>query len=159
MYNPGIIANYFVQKSFDTGIELTPMKLVKLVFIAHGWHLGIEGEPLINEVVQAWKYGPVISSVYHDFKKFGTFQITEPKFIPDCNYQEIDIDTILILDRVWEQYNRFTGPQLSNLTHQPNTPWDIIWNQENGKNEISAIIPNELIRKYYKSKADNQQPA
>ena len=70
MYNPIIIANYFLSK-YGVDYNITPMKLVKLVYIAHGWHLGITNNALIDENPEAWKYGPVIPRVYHTFKKFG----------------------------------------------------------------------------------------
>ena len=70
------IANYFIEKSLDSGVDLTPMKLNKLVYIAHGWYLGLSDRPLIGEAAQAWKYGPVIPSIYHRFKAYGGAQIT-----------------------------------------------------------------------------------
>ncbi|QLH42366.1 MAG: DUF4065 domain-containing protein [Coxiellaceae bacterium] len=47
------------------------MKLAKLIYVAHGWSLALNDVPLIDEAVQAWKFGPVIESVYHEFKHFG----------------------------------------------------------------------------------------
>lgn len=71
MLNSEAVANYFIQKSFDTGIGLTPMKLLKLVYIAHGWHRGYFSENLINDAVQAWRYGPVIPDLYRKVKGYG----------------------------------------------------------------------------------------
>ena len=65
------IANYFLDKSID----LTPMKIIKLVYIAHGWHLAITDKPLIEDYVQAWEFGPVIPDLYHEFKKYGNTPI------------------------------------------------------------------------------------
>jgi hypothetical protein len=31
------IANYFIDKALEDDRELTPMKLIKLVYLAHGW--------------------------------------------------------------------------------------------------------------------------
>jgi len=63
METPLAVANYFIKKSQDDGIAVTPMQLVKLVYIAHGWHLGLHHSQLLTESIQAWKYGPVIPSV------------------------------------------------------------------------------------------------
>ncbi len=38
---------------------LTPMHLLRLVYISHGWMLAIYGRSLFHESVEAWKYGPV----------------------------------------------------------------------------------------------------
>lgn len=147
-YNPIAVANYFVEKHFETGRELTPMKLVKLVYIAHGWNLAINDEPLISESVQAWKYGPVIKSVYHEFKKYGRGQITE-MYAPFSWNNGIDESSRQLLDKIWDVYSKYTGIQLSTLTHQPNTPWDIVWNRQNGKACDEVIIPNDLIKEHY----------
>ena len=53
----------------------TPMQLLKLVYIAHGWTLGICATPLITEQVEAWKYGPVIPDLYQHVKKYGSSSI------------------------------------------------------------------------------------
>ena len=47
------------------------MKVQKLVYFAHGWHLGITKKPLINEQVEAWPYGAVIPSLYDYLKQWG----------------------------------------------------------------------------------------
>jgi uncharacterized phage-associated protein len=151
-YNPIVIANYFIQKSFDSGKELTPMKLVKLVYIAHGWHLALKNEPLINEGVQAWKYGPVINSLYHYFKPYGNNQISAPGRVIGLGVRDPDDETKAFLDKIWEVYGDMNGLELSTLTHQQNTPWDIVWNTRDGKNVKAALIGNEIIKEHYKTK-------
>jgi uncharacterized phage-associated protein len=76
MYDAIAIANYFIEKSLATGKRLTPMQLVKLVYIAHGWYLARTGKPLLADAVQAWQFGPVIPTLYHEFKQFRDGQIT-----------------------------------------------------------------------------------
>src|ERR1700738_4990459 len=71
-YPAQAVANFFIKKSIEDHIEdFNIMKLIKTVFIAHGFYLATKDKPLINEFVQAWKYGPVIDSVYHEFKGLG----------------------------------------------------------------------------------------
>ena len=76
-YEAKAIANYFLEKAKAEGNSLTPMQVQKLVYFAHGWYLGLFGEPLIKESVQAWSYGPVIPSLYQEFKRFGNQGIDE----------------------------------------------------------------------------------
>jgi uncharacterized phage-associated protein len=147
------IANFFIKSSFATGHELTPMKLIKLCYIAHGWHLGIYENPLLNEPVLAWKYGPVVNNVYHTFKQFGDSQITSYAYIirGAAFTDEIDAETGAFLQRIWDVYKKYNGVQLSAMTHQKGTPWDIVWNQQNGKDRKNVIIPDQIIEDYYKS--------
>lgn len=146
------IANYFIEKGNSESIPITPMKLLKLVYISHGWHLGLTGLPLIEESVEAWQYGPVIPSVYRHFKDYrnqpipldarATYvQFSEPSRIKP------------FLDSVWNSYKIFNGVELSSMTHAPETPWDIVWNKQGGKNYLGANIPDDLIRRHYQLKA------
>lgn len=155
MENPLAVANYFIEKSFQTGNELTPQKLVKLVDIAHGWHLALTDSPLIGEAIQAWEYGPVINSLYLRFKSYRNNQLL--KLESEFNGFEVVTPQVVeslkpFLDRIWEVYGRFNGVQLSSLTHQPDTPWYIVWHQRGGKRQKTVIIPNDLIKVHYKEK-------
>jgi uncharacterized phage-associated protein len=159
MESPIAVANYFIQKSFDTGKLLTPMKLVKLVYIAHGWHLALYDEPLLDEGVQAWMYGPVVNSVYHAFKSYGNGQITSLKSVLSGGRAltpQVTENIKPFLDKIWDVYGDLNGLQLSTLTHQPQTPWDIVWNQQGGKDSKSAIIANDTIKEHYKKKVHGE---
>ena len=161
MEKPIAIANYFIRKSLNTGVELTPMKLIKLVYISHGFYLALYNEPLLGEGVQAWQYGPVVSSIYHATKRFGNGQITEFLFDPGTmSYPMPNPQIISLLDRIWDIYGKFDGLQLSAMTHQPQTPWDITWHHRGGNKNSAVVISNDLIKDHYKSKLTptNAQP-
>ena len=127
--------------------ETTPMHVLKLVYISHGWTLGLYGRSLINEPAEAWRYGPVVPSVYHRYKSFrGDPITTEPVDRSDA-FDEEQRD---VIEQVHEVYGDFTAAQLSALTHKPGTPWDITY-REYG---VGVIIRNELIRDYYERLAE-----
>ncbi len=156
MENSLAIANYFINKANSSGAEITPMKVVKLVYIANGWYLGLVGQPLINEPVEAWKYGPVVPSVYHEFKKFGGKQVTDPAQIlsghDDTQFELQDRGFEKFLDKIWEVYGIHDGIYLSAITHKPGTPWYVTWNKY-GNMQRHAEIPTELISSHYKQLA------
>ena len=58
------VANEFIHLAKADGRSLTPLQLIKLTYIAHGWMLTLYGRPLIVDEVEAWKYGPVIPDLY-----------------------------------------------------------------------------------------------
>lgn len=155
MDSPTAIASYFLGKAISTGIHLTPMKMIKLVYIAHGWHLGFYRRPLISERVQAWKYGPVIETLYHHFKRYGAKPIEsyEADLLPRVHFSA----AVPLLDRVWEVYSKYTGAQLSTMTHQQDTPWYEVWYRRGGQNESRATIPDDLICEHYRQKIDSQR--
>ncbi|WP_184090282.1 type II toxin-antitoxin system antitoxin SocA domain-containing protein [Sphingomonas xinjiangensis] len=58
------------------------MQLLRLVYIAHGWSLGLLNEPLVNEEPEAWQHKPVFPAVYRAFRKFGAGGISERATTP-----------------------------------------------------------------------------
>lgn len=128
---------------------LTPMQLIKLVYICHGWRLGVRGEPLFNEPVEAWAYGPVIRSVYDAVRTYGSGPIPA---LADVPAEVFSADESKMIDWVVDYYSQFSGIRLSKMTHMPNTPWDITW-REGGKN---AKISNDLIQEFYARQAERK---
>ena len=126
------------------GKILTPMQLLKLVYISHGWMLALHGLSLFCESVEAWRYGPVEPNVYNAFKKFGGNQITEPIKDYSDRFDEYELD---IMEQVVGAYCDYTGIQLSGLTHQVGSPWDTTIKMLG----YNSIIPNDLIRQYYRN--------
>lgn len=135
---------------------MTAMKIQKLVYYAHGWSLATTGRPLIDEAVEAWKYGPVIPSLYHEFKKYGSGSITEKATAVEyCDSVSnpvrlvtpsvTDTETMDLLNAVWEAYGDLSGIQLSNLTHQPGSPWSEIY--RTGRRSID--IPDDVIKAHF----------
>jgi uncharacterized phage-associated protein len=145
------VANSFLQTAHWDGQEITPMKLQKLVYFAHGWHLAIKDSPLLREHVQAWSYGPVIPSLYHSFKEYGNDPITN--LTREWDGEEFsaplvtDGEVKALLSRVWEVYGRFTAIQLSKMTHEPGSPWDVTWRRCGGRK--GTDIPNDEIKAYF----------
>ena len=78
---PVAVANWLLKKSWDENKPITQMKIQKLLYFAHGWHLALLDKPMMDEVVQAWKFGPVFESVYHTFKYFGAAPIDSNSYL------------------------------------------------------------------------------
>lgn len=158
-YDSVAVANYFIQKSFDTGIEVTPMKLLKLVYIAHGWSLALLDEPLIDEAVVAWTYGPVIPGLYHELKEYGRSRVTKLITTSDFDWRtfrsnfiapsisEDDAQVKKLLNNVWKGYGNHSGIYLSAITHKAGTPWSMTPSND--------IIGQDLIKEHYRILAQN----
>ncbi|WP_447045323.1 Panacea domain-containing protein [Vreelandella sp. H-I2] len=149
-YQLNTIANAFIRKARDSGNnDLTPMKLLKLVYIAHGWSLGINNRPLFLEEVQAWKYGPVIPELYEQVKQYRSSPIQSELEEPSFN-SHIDEGDQALIDQVWNTYGKHDGIRLSSITHKPGTPWDKTWDNRGLQ---GLIIPTPLIRDHYQQLA------
>jgi len=134
-------AKYILDKQQNKGDTLSPMQLIKLVYIAQGFMLGKKGRPLLDESVEAWQYGPVVPSVYHAVKQFRSAPVTS---LPG-NPALLTTDEKEILDLVADLYAKYDGVTLSSATHKAGTPWDITWSSS-GK---SSPISNDLIENFY----------
>ncbi len=104
MYSSITVANYFLSKGWEEHVAITPMKLLKLVYVAHGWYLGGTGEPLIHDPIMAWRYGPVIPSLYHEVKKYRSRGITSKirSAFSSVFEERLDDDAASFLDMIWQ---------------------------------------------------------
>ncbi|MGL4514454.1 MAG: Panacea domain-containing protein [Lacipirellulaceae bacterium] len=169
-FDAGAVANEFLARAKSDGRELTPMQVLKLVYIAHGYCLAMAGRPLIADPVEAWKFGPVIPSLYHDVKLWGNDAIDQnltravrvgdrfefaPRSLDDCDTDASFRSFVdKLLDQVWTGYGRFSGAQLSALTHKPGTPWHDAWENQGGKNERGFRIKPIDIQRHYRERLD-----
>ncbi|MCG5526891.1 MULTISPECIES: Panacea domain-containing protein [Halorhodospira] len=135
------VAKRLLEKAHERGQPLTPMQLIKLVYIAHGWMLGLYSRPLINEPVEAWRYGPVVRSVYDQVKCYRSSPVEAIAAKPaELNDYEDDL-----LDQVLEIYGDKSGLLLSTITHQSGTPWFITWHSQG----MNGSISNDLIEAHF----------
>ena len=153
-YSAKAVANKFLELAQHDNIQLTQMQIQKLVYISHGFNLALTNAPLIDEQVQAWQYGPVISSLYTEFRGFGNQSITSEATITtiDDNFNVNSItprindeQTTQLINAVWNKYNIYSGPNLSDLTHQAGTPWSTTLQF----NSLFSTIDNRVIKDYY----------
>lgn len=146
MYNCFDIAEYFVRKAKEENQGVDPMKLLKLTYIAHGWYLGVTGNPLFTNNVFAWKYGTVIPELYFAIRMFGSGNV-DPYVFKLFSEKKPTEETKQFLDKIWNKYKEFKGIELSAKTHEINTPWSKVWNQN-----PNGLIPNDTIKEYYEGK-------
>lgn len=118
--------------------------LLKRVYIAHRFCLALLDEAALNprfDVVEAWKNGPVIPSVYHSFKQNKSNPITEKSVIAEWQngqakrtFPEIGDGNDSVKDianDVWEKHLNFSDAQMVELLHRKGTPWALCY--EEGK--------------------------
>lgn len=71
------IANYIVEYVNQSlgKTSLTPIKLQKILYYVYVNCLVNRNKKLFEQPIEKWKFGPVVSHVYHNFKVFGTGHI------------------------------------------------------------------------------------
>ena len=157
---PMMVADYFIAR---TGGGLTPLQVIKLTYIAHGYSLALLDEALIKEDVESWKYGPVVPSVHHAVKKYGGRRITELLYsgIPTSDEGGVRDAVAFIsgnmsgeqkevLDGVLGAYGRLSGFELTDRTHIRESRWRRLCR----RHSYGERIPNSLIKSIYKKAVD-----
>ncbi|MBF9052338.1 DUF4065 domain-containing protein [Roseobacter sp. HKCCD9010] len=124
------------------GKYLTPMQLMKLVYISYGWFLAMRGEKLFHDRIEAWKYGPVIPNLYHATKHFRG-DIIPHTMISNAPLTHPEMENFI--GGVVDGYADYSGIALSNLTHRSGTPW----HQAYEPNVMNKEIPDNLIQEHY----------
>lgn len=146
MADARVVANRFLTLAEQEGRALTPMQVLKLVYIAHGWNLALYDRPLIDQPVEAWQYGPVIRDLYNSMKGWGGGHVRGPLEVGyGGNAEELSAEENDLVGQVFRLYGRKNGVALSRITHAPNTPWQQIYTP--GQHGI--VIPTDLIAEHY----------
>lgn len=145
-YTAAQIANFFLDKAKEDGIAITNLKLQKLVYICFGWVSAFAKEDLFSDSIQAWKYGPVIPSLYNQFSHLAEILITDQRAKIDGKIPPPTMDPKILsnLQAVYNAYAHLSTSRLIDYTHLERTPWNEVY-EEGHKNEI----PKAVIRRHY----------
>lgn len=145
------VANEFINLAKEYDKDLTNMKLVKLMYIAQGLSLALLERPIFkDDNIEAWKYGPVVPSIYHEFKHFKSNPITTKSVTLDNDWEHLsepkltDKEDKKVVKLAWNLYKDSSARELVLSTHRPGTPWSLTYESTRNK-----IINNDLIKKYY----------
>lgn len=138
-YDPRAIANEFLKLE---GGPMNQMRLQKLVYIANGWNLAINGEPLTDARIEAWDGGPVYRSIWNHIRDFG-YNVKDRFFGMQGERYKANLsdEEKAVIRHVWKRYSGYTGLQLSKLTHQEGTPWS---NAYFGKGRNAPLDQDEI---------------
>jgi uncharacterized phage-associated protein len=140
VYDARMIASYLVGKATPFGLDA--LQVMKLTYIAHGFTLAVLDKPLLEDDIEAWKFGPVIRRVYSVLPAGNQRFTTLLQPIPVVQMDQRDNG---IVDSVFDKYGKLSGLYLSTLTHRRGSPWHQTWTTY-GQN---AVIPKALIQKHY----------
>ncbi len=145
-------ANYFIEQSKIDKIPLTNLSMQKLVYFAYGWVMGYTHKKLFYDRIEAWQYGPVIPSLYHQLKGYGSKQITRKILEYDHERDEFFSWNLTegtakrkMMQSVWERYKSMPPNAMVALTHKPGTPWY----KTIEKHGYMAEIEDHLIREHF----------
>lgn len=125
--SPTVLCNNILVRGNKDKIRVSPMKLQKLMYFICKEYVQQFGESPISEQFEVWQYGPVLPSVYSEFKSFGANPITEYAKDAKGTALKVNEDTnpnlAEIIDKVWRRYKNQSGIALSQITHKRESGW------------------------------------
>ncbi len=128
-----------VAKYILSRVKCTQLKLQKLVYLCYADYICSTGEKLFTDDIYAFKYGPVVSTVYEKYKKYGYKSIEkESENIDSKNISEMPsksrilfakdgLEKVQSIDRTLNKYSQLTASQLVEITHGKKSPWSVTY--------------------------------
>lgn len=144
------VAKYILSK-----VKCTHLKLEKLVYLCFAEYLCQYEKELYKDKIYAYKYGPVVESVYERYKGYGYKEIDDIDIdatnifeMPSRSrilFAEEGVAKIKSIDDTLEKYGVLSAGELVDLTHKKNTPWFL-----SGKGKLNnKIIENDTIKNFH----------
>lgn len=125
-----------IAKYILTQISCTHLKLEKLTYLCFAEYLCETNKRLFEDKIYAFKYGPIVNSVYSVCKKkYGYVELEQEKLeIYGDNLLDMPIRSRILcaedgaiklrsINKTLEKYGKFSASQLVDITHKEKSPW------------------------------------
>lgn len=149
-YKANQVADTMIFLAREHGIEITNLKLQKLLYYAQAWSLAFYEKPLFSEEFEAWMHGPVVPALYHRFKHLRWSPIDE-----DVTPVE-DKELRSHLDKVLASYGKATAGELERLSHSER-PWRDARGDLAPDASSRNVIPKESIQEFFSGMLDDKR--
>jgi len=142
-----LLSKVNIERYEDIGDGISNLKIQKLLFYIQKTSYSVYEKPFFTDKMEAWQYGPVIPTIYHEFKKYRSNNIDVIETQDFINSKlALDKEQLLIIDFVWDSYNKYSAGGLVDLTHN-----DIAWKKNFIPNLNHSIDLNDLKDKAHKN--------
>jgi uncharacterized phage-associated protein len=140
---PKEMAKWFINRvDRDAGEAITHLKLQKLLYFAQAYYLANFDRELFAEDMQAWTHGPVVPSVWHEYKKYSW------ESIPPQAQARVSKEIVPYLEAVYANFGKFDAKELERITHE-HEPW--LRTRDGRRSELKCTDPIDkaLIKQFY----------
>ena len=138
------IAKYFIASFQKKKKEISNLKLQKLLYYAQAWYLALYGSPLFADSIEAWVHGPVVRSVFQEYRKFKW----NPLSTSDSGNVSFADTTKDHLEEVIRVYGKYDAVFLERLTHRE-SPWRDARGSLAPDEPSNRVITHEAMKKFY----------
>ena len=140
LYHADAVARYIIMRCNNKEDAISNLKLQKILYFVQAEFLLVKNQPCFSEEIEAWDFGPVVPSVYHRYKIYGSSNIPYVSAEKDFPFSEEDKK---LIDGIICQCVKYSALELMKMTHNQ-APW-----QNAYRPYRSEKITNESIRKYF----------
>ena len=136
------VANYFLSlPDEEAGDLISNLKLQKLCYYAQGFYLALFDKPLFDDRIEAWQHGPVVKSLYHEYKDCGAAGIPSVKELDLSIYPKRACN---LLNEIYKIYGQYSALRLRQFTHRE-PPWKEAYDKG------AAVISHKSMKDYFKT--------
>lgn len=141
------VAKYILSK-----VSCSHLKLEKLSYLCYADYLCESGKRLFKDRIYAFKYGPVVDSVYKKYKKCGSLEINEDNEIIEKQeelrlpsesrilFAEDGVKKVFSINETLKKYGDLSASKLVKITHTKDSPWDKAYRKNNYDELLDKII-------------------
>lgn len=140
MYSVFDIAEYVIKRCNEQGKSISNLKLQKILYFIQAEFLVRTGEPIFEEPIEAWDFGPVVSCVYRKYRVFGGANIP---YYDDGRGFPFESSAKSVLDEIIDSCADLSASKLVEMTHKQ-APWKDAYVPL-----VSNIISTDSIKKYF----------
>lgn len=140
------VAEYILSK-----IKCTHLKLQKLVYLCYADYISETGKELFDDKIYAFSYGPVVRSVYNKYKRYKyekiNISISSTMQLPirsRITFTVNGFEKVFSIDKTLKKYGGLSANDLVTITHEHNSPWDIVHD-----GTMYKEIPKEVIKEFH----------
>lgn len=107
------IADYIIYELNNQNIEITHLKLQKLMYFCQKYSLKMYDRALFDDDFEAWVHGPVLPKIYKLYAKFGWESIPSNSYTIFLFHKDKEI-----INYILEQHKFKKGKELEILSHK-----------------------------------------
>lgn len=141
MNNALEISKYIINHEQIEQRYIDNLRLQKILYFIQAVILCNTDHTCFNDEMQAWEYGPVVPTVYHEFKSYGSMNINK-KYNVSLSFPDKEDENLII--NMLDYLKSYSTSQLITITHNQD-PWRNAY-----RNGINSEITPESIKIYFK---------
>lgn len=128
--------------------DITPLALQKLLYYIQGFYSAFTGNFIFEEDCEAWFHGPVYSQIYYKYKDYKYQPIDKCEINIDLFKNILSSNEIEIVDNVVNNFGRYSGKILEEMTHYEK-PWRDARGNLGRVERSNKIIDKYKIKEYF----------